>query len=447
MKKLFCMIIAVIMLISACALAEGKVLTIGNIVLGDGSETLVDFSGIELKLAAAENQDTAGVSVAVAADGEEVARAVLSVDNEGLYLSATDISDVYSLSMDYIEAFIYEMIGDVNIEEMLETYLNEILESFEAYMAIFEECLSYTGVYELDGVEYDVYTLSIDHEHCMEIYALYDAILAPFSSIWDDTGYTSFVDMFESEGVEMTMSADIYVSEEAMMMDMYAFLDDEALVNAFVTFETSYYENVDMNGVDIYMALYDPSYENTDEGYLGYAFLTIYTDPTTDEFSAVDLIIGDAEDNDDETIYMALKPFCKDDEDVAYFTISTMDDSMRFDIIWSTTDEDFTLLIEATDVEDDASIDIQYWMPNDGYGAIEMSFVDGEEVATFGADVTISDDDGAWLPTIGATVDIITIDDAQLEKLSGEGMMLVSKLISACASANDDFAALIAGLM
>lgn len=447
MKRFLSFMIAAIMLLSTCALAEGKALTIGNIMIGDNTGFEMDFSGVELKLSAAGNDTSAGVSAAVLANGEEAARAVLSLDENGIYLSANDISDVYSISADMIEMLIAEIIGDVNIEEMLEAYLDEIAAAFESYSASLMECITDYGVQEYDGVEYQVYSVDLDHEHCMAAYALYDAILAPFPQIWEGTGYTSIVNMFETEGVEVSMYADFLISDEGIIMDMYAYMDDEAIINLFCTVEDSYYENADMNGMDIYMALYDPSYDDVDEGYLGYAFLTIYTDPETEEFTMVDLMIGDAEDNDDETIYIGLKPFCANDEDVAFFTVSTMDDSEFFNVGWATTDEDLTVMIDFCSESEDVSMNITYWMPADGCGGIDMSFVSGEEEAYIGAEITISEDDGAWLPEIGETVDIMTIDDAQLEKLTGEAMVVLSKVISACASANSDIAQLMAELM
>ena len=88
-----------------------------------------------------------------------------------------------------------------------------------------------------------------------------------------------------------------------------------------------------------------------------------------------------------------------------------------------------------------------YMMDDSGEGSLEAELAAEGESFTLKSDITISDTDGAWLPEIGETVDIMTIDENQLNKLSLEAMGIVGKLISACSAASEDFSVLISEMM
>ena len=228
-----------------------------------------------------------------------------------------------------------------------------------------------------------------------------------------------------------------------MLIDIYGYEDGEAIINEFVSIENAYREEMDLNAMDIYFALYDPASEETVEE--AYAFLTIYTDPATGEFVMVDLSIGEGGD-DGEGIYMALN-LGQTAEDSKYFTISTLDDNTEFFYIWGEDETGFNAIVQITDVMEDLHLEAFYNMPDNGMGAFELTAKTGADEVYASADNTITDTDGAWLPTIGETVDIMTAGDAEMEKLTMEGMGMLGKLISACSAASEDFAALISDLM
>ena len=85
----------------------------------------------------------------------------------------------------------------------------------------------------------------------------------------------------------------------------------------------------------------------------------------------------------------------------------------------------------------------------DGVGTLSIGVMDGDEsVGGVSATVEVAEDDGAWLPGVAdATVDMLTVDDAQLEKLSMEGMSLLMNALSGLAQANETLGALIGSMM
>ena len=446
MKKIISLILVLMMLVSACAMAAGKEITIGNVMLGDNAGSVIDFSGIELKFAAAANDNSAGVSVAAAAAGEDVVRVVLSADEAGAYLSADGISDVYSISMETIAELLSTYLGSelANLEVLVGQITTIAAEGFEKMLAIVEESMTEAGTQEISGQEYVVYDVYVSSEAVMEIYGIFDEFVALYPQMMEGTGYSSFTEMFESEGIDMTIDGQAFYGENGVMEDLYANIDGEAVSNVFASVEYVYYEDMDLNGIDIYVALYDPSVEDVDEGEIGYAFATVYTDPETEEFVMFDISVGAG---DEDGVYAALNLGSEGSDEYKYFTVSTMDDAMEFFVAWGEEGDAFNVIVELTDDNEDVELQAVYAMPDDGEGNLSAVATSGEDEIVLSADITVTDSDGAWLPEIGETVDILTVDEDQINKLTMEAMGVLGKLISACSAASDDFAALMTEMM
>lgn len=444
MKKLISLLIAAILLISVCAFAEGKEVVISNLSYSDDEGNALDFSGIELKFAVAQNETQGGLSVAVAANGEEITRAVLSADDAGIYLSADGISDTYSISMELIRSLLSAYIGENSILSNPDQFLQAFESAATEMVTLIPECLSDGGTTVSDGVEYQVLNLDMDVEATKKLYAAMDPIFAYFPFLFEGTGYTSIADALEGENVNLSFQGQILMNDNSTILDLYAMESGEATLNAFMTIESEYYDNVGLQGSNIYLALYDPTFEDVDEGYLGFALLTVYTDPITGAFDMVDLSFGDSDDPA-EQIYMALSP-ANTEDDYSYFTISTMDDSLEYYIIWGEAEEGYTVMIEYSD-EDGNELEGVYLMPDDGMGSFYLDASAEGDSGSIYADVTLVDSDDAWLPTIGETVDITTMDDVQGDKLLDEAMTILGELIAGCSATNDDFAAIVSSMM
>ena len=451
MKKFLSLIIALVMLLSVCAMAEGKEISIGNFVYSDSAGNSLDLTGIELEFAAAENNGKMGASIAVEASGEDVVRAVISADEEGIYLSADGISDVYGLSMETIEQLITTYAGEYmdelfaieeNAAELMAVLQNILTEA----IAIVEQSIVPAGTEEIDGKAYDAYTVTVTHEQTMELIALIDQLVALYPELLEGSGYSSVVEMIEAEGVELSYEGQIFMSEDEVIEDIYLMADGEAVLNVYVSVANVYYEDQDLDGLDIYVALYDPTVEDFDESQLGFVFATVYTDPADGEFVMFDMSIGEGNSNGD--VYMALNLGREGAEDeLKYFTVSTMDNSADFTVGWKKVETVFALNINYTDVGEDVSADIMYTMSDNGQGSLQAELAAGADAYTLTADITVSDTDGAWLPVTGETVDIMSIDENQMNKLSLEAMGIAGKLISACSAASEDFSMLISSMM
>ena len=451
MKRFVSLIVALVMLLSVCAMAEGKEISIGNFVYSDNAGNSLDLTGIELKFAAAENNGKVGASVAVEASGEDVVRAVISADEEGIYLSADGISDVYGLSMETIEQLITTYASEYmdqlpaieeNAAELMAVLQNILTEA----IAIVEQSIVPAGTEEIDGKVYDAYNFTVTAEQTMEIMALIDQLVALYPQVLEGSGYSSVVEMIEAEGVEISYEGQIFMSEDEVIEDIYMMADGEAVLNAYISVENVYYEDEDLNGLDIYLALYDPYYEDFDESKIGFAFATVYTDPANGEFVMFDMSVGEGASNGD--VYTALYLGREGDETSnKYFTICTMDDAVAFDVLWGKYEDSFRAQVELADNDQGIGAVLQYEMTDNGQGGFALDCVDGNDEYHITGDITISDTDGAWLPEIGETVDIMTIDEAQMNKLSLEAMGIAGKLISACSAASEDFSQLISSMM
>ena len=253
--------------------------------------------------------------------------------------------------------------------------------------------------------------------------------------------------MLEAEGANVTIDGQILINEECMMYDLYGYVDGEAVTNIFCSAEEVYYEEMDLNGFDVYVAFYDPAIEDVDASVMGYAFLTIYTDPESGEFVMVDLSIGDGQ-NEDDGIYAALNLGGEGSgEAFDYFTISTLDDVAEISVAWGEDEDGYNVVVEMTETEEEFTLQAAYLMPEDGKGNIGIVANTGADEVVLSADITVAETDGAWLPEIGETVDILSVDEAQIEKLTMEAMGVLGQLMSACSAACEDFSEIMAQMM
>ena len=99
-------------------------------------------------------------------------------------------------------------------------------------------------------------------------------------------------------------------------------------------------------------------------------------------------------------------------------------------------------------IADEQTLSIDY-TGADGVGMLSASIMDGEEsVGGVNATIELAADDGAWLPGAAAqSVDLLTIDDAQMQKVSNEGMALMLNAMYSLSQANDSLAALMGSMM
>ncbi|MGN1005436.1 MAG: hypothetical protein ACI4O8_02860, partial [Aristaeellaceae bacterium] len=125
MKKLLAILLAAMLLLTACAVAEaGGQVVINDLVVYMNEGQSLDLSGIDFVLAAAGNGSEAGVRVAVEANGSSVANAIASLGAEQLELRVDGLSDVYSIRYEDLIAMIERETGETGLLEKLQSGLS-----------------------------------------------------------------------------------------------------------------------------------------------------------------------------------------------------------------------------------------------------------------------------------------------------------------------------------
>jgi len=132
MKKLVAVILSLVMLLTACAFAEGGELILNNIVLSMGDQGELDFSGIDLRLGYGGNENFAGVNLAVDANGQNALNGVAALSEEQLVLILEGLSDIYAVDL----ASVMELAGGENVQG---AFSNGFSAGFEAGKQVSEE--------------------------------------------------------------------------------------------------------------------------------------------------------------------------------------------------------------------------------------------------------------------------------------------------------------------
>ncbi len=99
MKKLLAILLSALMLLSAFAAAEGGSVTLGNVQVSANGEMLLDLSGLELVLAAAESDAGLGLRLALNYGAGSADEAVVWLGGTELALKASFLSDAYFMDV------------------------------------------------------------------------------------------------------------------------------------------------------------------------------------------------------------------------------------------------------------------------------------------------------------------------------------------------------------
>ena len=260
----------------------------------------------------------------------------------------------------------------------------------------------------------------------------------------EGSGYDSYRQMFDEADLRMSVDGEVRGSEEEIIASIN--------VNAFVAGATEpetlniyvdLTEDFEYETVEVYVVLSGVDGEDEEELI---SFLATYTG-ADGEFSEFDLGIY-GPDSNEASFYMNVCAPAAQGEGLWEFYLSIEDDgeSMNFYLDFGSVDgqDEFYAHLSA----DEETLYINY-EGADGVGTLSIGVMDGDEsVGGVSATVEVAEDDGAWLPGVAdATVDMLTVDDAQLEKLSMEGMSLLMNALSGLAQANETLGALIGSMM
>ena len=462
MKKILAVLLAVLMLISACAMAEGATggqLIVRDVVIDLGGGETLDLSGVDLTLAVAGDDVQTALRLALDAAGANVLNAIAAFDSEQMTLRADGISDVYALSYEDLIALIEEAAGDVDLSEAFQSGFDagvavgmsdgempeELVTLIDHATEILPNTISDGGVETIDGVEYTIIEIDVDEDRMALLLDDLAALLDVYAQDGlADSGYDSYRQMFEDANLRMTVDGEVYVAETEIVasINVNALVADETEpetlnINLDIT------EDVENSSVDVYGVFSEVDGEETEE--MG-SFLATYTE-VDGEFGEFDLGIYEPDSNESVFYFDMCAPAAQD-EGLWEFYVNIEEDgeSVSFYLDFGSVDGQDEFYAHL--IVDDETLYISY-EGADGVGTLNAGMIDGEEsMGGVTATVEVAEDDGAWLPgAADSMVNMLTVDEAQMEKLSEEGMNLLMNAMSGLAQANESLGALIGSMM
>ena len=463
MKKILAVLLAMLMLISACAMAEeasGGQLIVRDVVIDMGEGGTLDLSGVDLKLALAGDEAQTALRLALDAAGASVLNVIAAFDEEQLTLRADGISDVYALSYEDLFNMIVEAAGG---DEELEAFVGgfesgvsagmsaadgempaEVAALVEHAAEIIPNSVSDGGTTTIDGVEYTVIEIDISEEQM-------DVLLDDVAAIADvyaadnlkDSGYDSCAQLFDEQQLRASVNGAVYAGETDIIasIDLNAITADMSepeTVGVYAVI-TSDAENGIVN-VDAHF------YTGDEDAREDFGALTATYAEIDGEFAAIELSIYDPAD-ENSGAYLAVYAPSVQENGLWQFSIGTedADEPVGFHIAFGNAVGQDQFTLQVVDGEEVVYID---YLGADGVGTLSAGMLDGEEVmGEISATVEVADDDGAWLPAVADdVVDMLTIDDAQVEKLTDEGITLLLNALASLSEANESLAAMLEGM-
>lgn len=454
MKKILAMLLAVLMLVSACAVAEsvGGQLIVRDVVIDLGGGQALDLSGLDLIMAVAANDEQAGLRLALEGAGQSALNAVAALGEEMLTFHVDGLSDVYSISYVDLMAIAEELGGEIEAPAAFDAGFAvgasgdempaELEKLIEDAAEVFGASVTYAGTETIDGVEYEAIQISVDQDGM--------AVLLDDAAVFLDaygqdglegSGYSSYSELFEDAQLTMQVDGMLYANDTEIIADIdlkvfaegdpepetlniYAEITaDTETAEFFVMLSAAYGEET------MEIASFTGSYTEVD-GEFGEFELGIYAPDSSDAILYVSVTAPEAQGEGLWEFYL-----CAQDG------VETVSFYLDFGSV-NGQDEFYTHLIV-----DDETLFISY-EGADGVGRLSAGMIeDGKSLGGFSATVEVAEDDGAWLPgEVGATVDLLTIDDAQIEKVSNEAMILLMNAMTVMASANETMASLIGSM-
>ena len=459
MKKILSVLICIAMLLMACAFAEGGELSISNVQVSVSDGTVLDLSGIDLRLAAAADEAGGGVRLAVGANGEEVLSAVASVDEEKVALKLDGMSSAYTVSMADIMTMLME---DPDFQELMqlisaldftEQDLIELIAIVETFMANMDASISETGTEEIDGVTYQSYAINFGEEGYEALFRgiveLLDQHPALMALLLEGSGYETLGQAYDALGMKMYAEGTMLTSESDAEIDLTAYSsvngEEAAAVNAYGFMSYGVDEEVGLEGVDMTMLMS----EVAGEEYISIFEVngSVFTDTATGAFAGFDgyFIVPIDEENWDGVVLGVYGPQLTG-TGLWQLSVSDWNGSFTYDVSFGEVDglEGVYGIMAADGAEINYYSELQ-----DGVGEFGVSVVaadgTGFEVLT---DLALSETDGAWLNVDTANaVNLLTLTEEQTSTAGMELMVILMNVVSELAAANETVAALAGSLM
>lgn len=442
MKKLLAILLCAALLLSACAFAEGKELTLSNIQLkANGSP--IDLSGIDLRLAYARDGESTGARLAIDGNGAELASLTASLQGDKLLLAAAGISSVYALGVEREQS-------DTETVFFTEQDLSDLKAVWDGWREEVKAACTELESEESAGTACKNYEISISEEQsaalALGIADILDRQNAIRTTVQTELGADSLRALVETSGIAVSAAGTMRVAEQEqeesfdlLLTISSPGLDEPEQVGAELVFARLADEGSGDQGLDVSLCLYDPDdAQNVDDIELG---LTITLDGETEAFTGMDGYALRSDGETDEGLYFGVYGPETQGNGLWQISLASLDDSFSANIAFGKSEDLDGLYVLV--YSGDSALELYY-----DAGQVGLSAFNGDESYSITANAEVSDTDGSWLALDGTNaVDAMNMTSAQSQNLRTELMALLLNLISGLASSNETVAALIGGLM
>ena len=447
MKKLIALVLCMLLAAAPFAMAEGCNLTIGNMrMMADGTEYVLD--GVELVLGTAQNDDGAGLRIAVNANGDSVADLALQIAGDKIIAFADGVSEIYSIDTQVVVDAINQMLAAYNLSiETLPNFAAELITklaaewsvSIEKITAVIAESVTEDGTVEIDGETATHYVISISEDGMQTIIDEVCARLGDLMTLIGQTESAQQIAYIADSGVHFSVEGTFDNGETKVAAEIRLYARDEATgeTETMLITGTGNYTESDGVGtarIDVTGAL------ETEDGMENVVAETIEVYEIDGDFAGFEYSIS-VEDSEPIVIKLDMPvrqadgmvefSICPDPQAQTEFNVKISDTMARVAL----TDIDSIMSLTATQIADNA-VNI----------AFEAN-VEGSDVSA-SLDAAVTDGDASWLlPTADDTVDVLSMDQAQLQKLMSEVSVKAMGLLGTLAGSSEELASLVAGTM
>lgn len=224
MKKLLAILLSVLMFLGAFAVAEGGSMTIGNVQVSANGEMLLDLSGLELVLAAAEDDSGMGLRLALNYGENGSDEVIAWLSETALALKASFLSDVYFMDIGLIAEQFGEDISIEAAEDVVSQISPEDAAAAQEILAVIMEALEAGvtdgGEVEIDGASYEKIDIEITEAETGKVMDAVFALLENHPDLLENTEFSSFSELRQTVNPQLNASGIVCVGDAGMVVDV-----------------------------------------------------------------------------------------------------------------------------------------------------------------------------------------------------------------------------------
>ncbi len=459
MKKIIAIILCMLLAVAPMAMAEGCDLKISNMsanILG----TEFALKDIELVLGVGGNDSGAGMHIGVNAGGSSVADIVLGINSEKLLAHAEGISDVYSVDLQTIFDLIGNLLEQFNVdmeqttggENILDVVKNSANQALQSLYSIagnwiisagtiaeaLDGAVTADGDVEIDGEKAVQYKVFVSEEDAQIVLNEIGARLGELLNRFGQAKAAERIAEILNGGVRFSVDGAIAIGETRCKGEFVLNVrNEEADLNSALVLTVNGSE-AEREGLNIANTHIEISAEDDGErNNLSAIDTAVYS--VNEQFAGIE-ISSSVPDQDPVVVRLYLPAIQANGvtefsirQDAAQMELNIQFNDGMFKAALSAMDQYLNLAINRLS-EKAVNITFDAYFGGQGF--------------TVSLDAAIEANDAAWLKTDATnTVDIFTIDDAQLQKLQNEAMLKLMGLLGTVAGSSDALAGLIGQMM